>query len=80
MRELPKWGTAPIRCGRMKCKWRGFETDLAQRAGSLGGITCTTSVCPACGCDSYMHMTEREVKAWERSKAAHAGERKEPAA
>jgi hypothetical protein len=27
-------------------------------------------VCPACGCDSYMHMTPHEIAAWERKKIA----------
>lgn len=65
----PAWGTAPIRCGKTKCKWRGYETDLVQVPHKkFSGVR--QSVCPTCGCDSYMHMTEREIAAWERTKAA----------
>ena len=28
MTERPAWNTAPIRCGRSKCKWRGYEGEL----------------------------------------------------
>lgn len=62
--ERPKYGTAPIRCGRMRCRWRGFETILAEK--KVGELT--HKLCPLCGCDSYMFMTPREVKVWERSK------------
>ena len=63
--ERPAFGTAPIRCGRTKCKWRGFEDLLADKAGKHG---MTHRVCPLCDCDSYMFMTPGEIKAWERSK------------
>jgi hypothetical protein len=67
----PAWGTAPIRCGKIKCKWRGYETDLVsvphKKFSHLG---VSSSVCPLCGYDSYMHMTEREIAAWERTKLA----------
>ena len=62
MTNRPAWGTAPIRCGDARCKWRGFEGDLKE--------SCSIKVCPTCGCDSYMFMTPDETKAWERSKAA----------
>lgn len=64
----PAWGTAPIRCGKMKCKWRGYETDLASVPHKKFKHA-TQSVCPTCGCDSYMHMTEREIAAWKRVQA-----------
>ena len=70
MTERPAWGTAPIRCGRTRCKWRGFEGDLKQVPGTIGGVRCTDSVCPTCGNDDYMFMTPGEIKAWERAKAA----------
>lgn len=63
----------------MKCKWRGYETDLLQVQHKTIRYA-TQSVCPTCGCDSYMHMTEREIAAWERSTAATtAGDSKEGA-
>lgn len=62
--ERPAFGTAPIRCGRTRCKWRGFETLLADKKDGMF----TRKLCPLCGCDSYMFMTPGEVKAWERSK------------
>jgi hypothetical protein len=65
MRDRPKWGTAPIRCGRTRCKWRGYEGDLAPRYS--GSIT-RTHVCPDCGCDCYMFMTEKEIAVWEKQK------------
>lgn len=69
----PKWrpafGTAPIRCGKTRCKWRGFETMLVDSEKRDG---MTHKLCPLCGCDSYSFMTEREIEAWERSKVASA--------
>ncbi|SEL13771.1 hypothetical protein SAMN05216359_105336 [Roseateles sp. YR242] len=70
---LPQYGTAPIRCGRTRCKWRGFETDLAKVPGTLGGVSVTQSVCPTCGNDDYSFMTPREVQAWERAKQRTQG-------
>lgn len=67
----PVYGTAPIRCGRMKCGWRGFELDRKNVSSTMGGVKCTQSVCPTCGCDSYMFMTAGEIKDWERRKARH---------
>jgi predicted nucleic acid-binding Zn-ribbon protein len=69
MNERPPFGTAPIRCGKTRCKWRGHETELAEvpHAEWAGAMQ---KVCPACGCDSYMFMTKREIAAWERSRAA----------
>jgi hypothetical protein len=61
----PAWGAAPIRCGKMKCKWRGYETDLAS-VPHPKFANATQSVCPTCGCESYMHMTEKETAAWKR--------------
>lgn len=66
--ERPAYGTAPIRCGKTKCKWRGMETDLARVPHKkFAGVT--SQVCPTCGCDSYMFMTEKEIAAWNRSAA-----------
>jgi len=57
--ERPKWNTAPIRCGRTKCKWRGYEGQLSKRReGDF-----TRLVCPECGCDSYSFMTPGEIDA-----------------
>lgn len=68
MADRPAFGTAPIRCGRTRCSWRGLETDLKQMPGLMGGLRCTTSVCPTCGNDDYMFMTPGEIAAWERKK------------
>ena len=68
MSERPAFGTAPIRCGKTKCSWRGYETELKQTPGTIGGMRCTTSTCPKCGNDEYMFMTPGEIKAWERKK------------
>ena len=66
--SLPAWGTAPIRCGKTKCKWRGYETDLVKVPHKKFSLA-TQSTCPGCGYDSYMHMTEREIAAWKRAQA-----------
>ena len=71
MGSRPEFGTAMIRCGRTACKWRGFETDLQKKPGTIGGLTCTTNVCPTCGNDSYSFMTAGEIKAWERKQLAN---------
>ena len=63
--DRPAWGAAPIRCGKMKCKWRGLETDLVSITHRKI-YNATQSVCPTCGCDSYMFMTEKEIAAWKR--------------
>ena len=68
--SYPPFGTSPIRCGRTRCKFRGHETDLKKVPGQIGGMACTQSVCPSCGCDSYSFLTEGEIKAWERAKRA----------
>jgi len=63
----PAWGAAPIRCGKMKCKWRGYETELVPVPHKrIKGLGLTANVCPTCGCDSYMHMTAKEIAAWKR--------------
>jgi predicted Rdx family selenoprotein len=69
--ERPAWGTAPIRCGKTRCKWRGFETDLAE-VPHAEWANAMQRVCPTCGNDSYMFMTQREIAAWERKKAEGA--------
>lgn len=63
--SYPSWGSAPIRCGKTKCKWRGYETDLSA-IPSPNFKSATQSVCPTCGCDNYMLMTEKEIAAWKR--------------
>lgn len=71
----PAWGTAPIRCGKAKCKWRGYETDLVDAPHKrIKGMGLTSKVCPMCRCDSYMHMTEREIAAWKRATATEQKE------
>lgn len=62
----PTFGTAPIRCGRLRCKWRGFECQLVDSEKRNG---MTFKLCPLCFCDSYSFMTPGEVRAWEWSKA-----------
>lgn len=66
-KERPKYGADPIRCGKTRCKWRGFETDLAQ-VPHKSIKSMSINVCPACGCNSYMFMTPREISVWEKSK------------
>lgn len=68
MTSRPTWNTAPIRCGRSKCKWRGYEGDLLPERHKQW----TRNVCPECGCHEYMFMTPGEIKAWERKKAKAA--------
>ena len=68
MTERPAWNTAPIRCGRSKCKWRGYEGELIEERRKEW----VQNVCPECGCDEYMFMTPGEIKAWERKKAKEA--------
>lgn len=71
--ERPAYGTAMIRCGRAKCKWRGFEGDLERVPHKrITGMGLTAMACPTCGCDSYMFMTPGEVKAWQRKQGATA--------
>lgn len=68
MNSRPAWNTAPIRCGRNRCKWRGYEGDLVpERCKNW-----IRYVCPDCGCEDYMFMTAGEIKAWERRKAKGA--------
>jgi hypothetical protein len=64
--SLPAYGTAPIRCGKTKCQWKGYETDLTSVPHKTIK-TATQSACPSCGCTSYMFMTERQIATWERS-------------
>ena len=65
MTSRPAWNTAPIRCGRTKCKWRGYEGELIYERQKEW----TQAVCPECGCEEYMFMSAGEIKAWERKKA-----------
>lgn len=65
----PPYGTAPIRCGKTRCAWRGYETDLKQVPfKGFEGIKANRCACPTCGADSYSFMTPGEIKAWERKK------------
>jgi hypothetical protein len=66
----PAYNTAPIRCGKLKCKWRGYEGELVGVASKRHGLGVTDKVCPTCGTHGYYHMTPREITAWERSKLA----------
>ncbi len=65
----PAFGTAPIRCGRTRCKWRGLETELQEAPTTIGGMRATKRICPTFGCDSFMFMTAGEIAAWERKKS-----------
>ena len=67
MGERPEFGTAMIRCGRMRCKWRGFETMLAREKEGF----VTRMLCPLCGCDSYMFMTPAEIKKHKAKEVDH---------
>lgn len=68
--ERPAYNTAPIRCGKLKCKWRGYEGDLINVPSTRFGPGVTDKVCPVCGENGYYHMTPREIAAWERRKCA----------
>lgn len=68
--ERPAYNTAPIRCGKMKCKWRGYEGELSNVPSKKFGPGVKDKVCPVCGTHGYWHMTEGEIKAWERKKSA----------
>lgn len=70
--ERPAWGESPIRCGKTKCKWRGYETDLLEYPSKNFGHGVMQKVCPLFGCDNYMHMTEKEIGAWNKSKGGAA--------
>lgn len=62
-----EWGTAPIKCAKRGCGWRGFETELDAEDGRQDMTT--QSICPECGCHDYYLMTDKEVAKWERDKA-----------
>ena len=64
--SYPKFGTHPIRCGKSRCKWRGFETQLIDKKEGVW----THKLCPVCSCDSYQFMTPGEISAWERKREA----------
>lgn len=67
--NIPKYGMHPIRCGKTRCKWRGFEIDLiAIQTNEFAGIKVTKLTCPTCGNDNYMFMTTGEITAWNRKK------------
>lgn len=56
--SYPKFGTHPITCGKRKCKWTGYETDLTKGDGNG-----SPSTCPVCGSDGYYYMSEKQMKA-----------------
>jgi hypothetical protein len=64
---------APIRCGRTRCKWRGYMSGLNAVDVPGSGLKMRQYVCPICGCDCYSVMTAGEIKAWERSKQKAEG-------
>lgn len=68
MNERPEWGTAPIKCARRKCSFRGYETDLAEKPGRIAGVACRNYVCPQCGCGDYYFMSDREIANWKKTK------------
>lgn len=70
--SLPAHGTAPIRCGKMRCTWRGYETDLTSVPSKKFGLGVSDNVCPTCGENGYYFMTPGEIKSWERKKARDA--------
>lgn len=68
----PTYGAAPIRCGKRKCTWRGYETEMVGVPSKKFGAGVTENVCPVCGGRGYYFMTPGEIKAWERKKAESA--------
>lgn len=72
MEDYPKFGTAPIKCGRRKCSWVGFETDLEQTPMAMIGLSATQSACPLCGCESYSFLRGKELAEFEKLKALNA--------
>ena len=62
MSWYPDFGTAPIKCGRRRCKFVGYETDLAKKRVEIAGVNGEQAVCPLCGCENYTFMTERQRK------------------
>lgn len=60
--SYPEFGTKPIRCGKSRCKWRGFETQLSDKKEGEW----THKLCPVCGYDSYQFMNTGEIAAWQR--------------
>lgn len=66
--ERPAYNTAPIRCGKLKCKWRGYEGELVSVPSKKFGAGVTDKVCPVCGKNEYCFMTPREIAVWERRK------------
>lgn len=66
--ERPAYHTAPIRCGRLRCKWRGYEVELTSVPSKKFGTGVTDKVCPVCDTHGYYHMTQGEIAAWGCSK------------
>jgi hypothetical protein len=61
--SFPAYGTAPIRCDKRKCGWRGYETERASVQHPT--IKCATqSACPLCKSTNYYFMTAKEIAAW----------------
>jgi len=63
--SYPKEGTHPIECAKKTCKWKGYEDELAKVPMVDSICTRTVSVCPECGHDSYMFLTDRQMKYWD---------------
>lgn len=69
--SYPPLNSAPIKCSKRRCTFKGYESDLKGIPKDLGnGFTSTLKVCPRCGCESYYFMTEKEAAAWTERKAA----------
>lgn len=66
----PKYGTHPIKCVNRKCKWKGYETDLAKRPSTICGVASQQSVCPECGCDSYQFLTKKQAESFQGTSPA----------
>jgi hypothetical protein len=69
MADRPAYGTAPIRCGKRKCSWRGYEGDMVSVLSKKFGPGVTDKVCPTCGENGYYFMTEKEIAAWKRKQS-----------
>jgi hypothetical protein len=61
MKEYPEYGTAPIKCGKRKCKWTGTELELKSTPHPTQNNV-HQKVCPLCGNDSYLFTKTKEIK------------------
>jgi len=66
--SYPAWGTAPIKCAKCGCKWKGYETEMVKKPTKIVDVTGTTHVCPVCGHDSYQFLTPRQIEIWKKQK------------